>query len=64
MHTKLISNNVTPSWCLIFSLFLFQSAGAAVKPPYIELDEYRPDVPKISDRRTGEPTCSITALPI
>lgn len=31
-----------------------ESSAAAVEPPYIELDEYRPDVPKISDRRTGQ----------
>uniref|UniRef100_A0A2N9G3F9 Two-component response regulator-like APRR1 n=1 Tax=Fagus sylvatica TaxID=28930 RepID=A0A2N9G3F9_FAGSY len=29
-------------------------SAAAVESPHIELEEYRPDVPKISDRRTGQ----------
>lgn len=43
-------------------MFLFQSAAAAfvasaaaaVEPPFASLLGYRPDVPGITDRRTGE----------
>lgn len=40
-----------------FICSLFQSAAAAaaaVEPPFTNLFEYRPNVPGISDRRTGE----------
>ena len=33
--------------------FLFQCAAATVEPPQTDSSEYHPDVPGISDRRTG-----------
>lgn len=35
------------------SVFLFQSAAAIVEPPQTDPSECRPDIPGISDRRTG-----------
>lgn len=39
--------------CVHLSVFLFQYVAAVVEPPQTETSECRPDVPGISDRRTG-----------
>jgi hypothetical protein len=48
-------NNINIDSCYAYSLICFPFQSAAIEPPQIDLVEYRPDVPGISDRRTGEP---------
>jgi hypothetical protein len=54
-------NNINIDNFYAYSLICFPFQSAIIEPPQIDLVEYGPDVPRISDRRTGEPL--LFALP-
>ena len=53
MYGKSMELRVKSIVCIHVSVFLFQSAAATVEPPQNDSSECRPDIPGISDHRTG-----------